>query len=144
MTPSESVANDLHAREQIRRISAAYVHAIDKRDSALFEQIWAEDATWVPAPSLPECQGKAEILDMLKKIWAGYERTHHFATNHLIDVEGDGNVATAETDLLAESLDRDGNWHRLAATHHDRYERRDGRWMLVRRTCDAADLESVR
>lgn len=139
MTLPEQRLNDLDARDQIRTISAAYVQGIDKRNGPLFEQIWAEDAVWQLGPTFPECHGMAEIRATLEQIWGSYERTHHWAMNHLIDVDGD--VATAETDLLAETLDKAGTWHRMAATHHDRYEKRDGRWLLVRRSCDVSGLE---
>lgn len=138
MTSAERLLHDLDARDQIRRITADYVQGIDRRNREQFEKIWAHDAVWQPSPSFRPCTGKEEIVAMLEEIWANQERTHHWAMNHAIDVNGDR--ATATTDLLSENLGRNGVWHRAAATHHDYYEKRHGRWLLVRRTCEIAEL----
>lgn len=138
MTSVEGLLHDLQACDQIRRITADYAQGIDRRNREQFAKVWADDALWQPSPSYPVCTGKAEILAMLDKIWADQERTHHWVMNHVIDVEGD--AATGTTDLLSENLSKDGTWHRIAATHHDRYEERGGRWLLVHRTCVVSGL----
>jgi uncharacterized protein (TIGR02246 family) len=132
MTESSRL-DELEAYERIRRLTADYSHGIDKRDRERFAAIWAETAEWEPQPGMPWCRGREAILEMLDQIWSFVAETHHWVCNHAIDVDGDS--ATGLSDATAVALSPDGKWTRTAASYNDVYHRVDGRWQIVRRTC---------
>jgi uncharacterized protein (TIGR02246 family) len=134
----DKLLQELHAKEQIRRLTADYAQGLDKRDAAQFEKVWQEDSEWLPSASFGWCHGMEAILAMREKIWANTARTHHFVVNHVIDVDGD--TATGTSDLLSEILEHDGSWSRSASTCTDRYVRRDGRWFIAARSAEVEML----
>lgn len=125
--------DELEAYERIRRLTADYSHGLDKRDRERFASIWAETAEWEPMPGVPACRGRSAILEMLEGILGSVSETHHWITNHAIEVHGDEATGMADAFALAQSPD--GSWARTAATYHDEYRRVDGRWQIVRRSC---------
>jgi ketosteroid isomerase-like protein len=128
---------------EIREMIERSVRHIDDQDGAAFAELFEEDC----------------VLQLAGTVFAGREALQamfaggtpagrwtapgellrqpgmiHLTTNPVIDVDGD--VATAETDMITFRRDRDGRAKiTLLARYRDRLRRTDaGRWLISSRT----------
>jgi uncharacterized protein (TIGR02246 family) len=130
----ESRIDELVAYEEIRRLVADYAHGVDKRDRDRFAAVWHEDAEWQPMPGGDWLKGRDAIVDALGPIWDGNRETHHWTSNHSIQVDGDSATGLVDLDCVLQTAD--AQWFRVAAAWHDDYERRGERWAIARRTIE--------
>lgn len=121
----------LEAERQLERLAYEYNHGIDKRDIDRFLRVWHPDAEWVPGPGLL-VNGVEEIRQTVETgIWPAFSETHHWATNVVVDIDGD--TATGVCDVNANVRDTDGQWLRASATYNDTFALREGTWRYTRR-----------
>lgn len=119
------------------RLVVQYARAVDRRDYAAFDEIFAADGRLAgyrgdPASSDPLFQysGREEIMKGLQGI-ERFEKTFHLLGNVLFDI-GEGE-AQGETYCTAHHIyQKDGaSWNRtMAIRYQDAFVRREGRWYL--------------
>jgi len=121
--------NDLErliASDEIRQLASRYALALDSRD------LDALVALFVPDVQVGrDASGREALRRSFDEQLRGIGVSILFVGNHVIDFDGDAR-ATGVVYCKGEIQDGD-RWIRQAIQYRDRYERRDGRWLFVRR-----------
>jgi hypothetical protein len=127
----------LLAEREIERVVLRYCRGVDRLDEDLIRSVYHEGATDDHGVYQGDGRGFAAfIVPLLRE---AYESTTHAVHNCQIDVRGtgDGDSADAETYCLAYHERRepiDDRWIDVFACRYlDRFERRAGRWAIIRR-----------
>ena len=136
-------SEQLWAREQIRDLLYRYCKGIDRRDWALVRSCFADDHVHNHGGFVGSAD---EFIGFARTALGAIPVTHHSVSNVHIDFSNDGLKASTEANFVA--------YHLIEAGHHDgtpvptggkatdwtvagRYcdhvEKRDGRWLIVRR-----------
>lgn len=126
----------LLAEREIRRVIDTYARGVDRLDFDLVRACYWPDATDDHGPYQGGVDG---FIDYLGSALSGFESTMHILGNSLIDVDLSTRTARAETYAVAT--------HRLpqpdappidwvcGLRYVDRFEQREGRWLIARRVC---------
>lgn len=140
---AEGRLDELLAKEEIREVVYRYCRAADRCDGEMMRSVFHPDATERHDSLISAAQFCDEVIPRLLELWTG--------TQHLIGqvrIELDGDVAAVESYFLASHLrapDEDGQvtiWQ-LGGRYCDRFERRDGAWLIAHRLL-VADWEDTR
>lgn len=120
-------------KEACLDVLARYCYALDWIDEALLRTVFHPDADI--DYGFFKGKGKDFIPAVMAVERAAYRRWHHSA-NTLLRIAGD--VAEAESYAFTNMMNKgpDGTILRsiFFGRYHDRLERRDGRWWILRRT----------
>jgi ketosteroid isomerase-like protein len=127
----------LEDREAIRELVAKYCRGVDGRDEDLFMSIWTDDAKYLIGGPFGDHEGLDGIKGILHGLWTTFTEMHHWATNVVIEVDGDEARSWVNADVTG--TDTKGNALMFAATYTDRL-RRDptgpGGWKFTERDID--------
>jgi len=127
----------LLAEREIERVLLRYCRGIDRLDEELIRSVYHDGAT--DDHGVYQGDGKGFAAFIVPLLRAAYRSTTHAVHNCRIDLDGtdDGDGADTETYCVAnhERVDDDGQrWLDVFACRYiDRFERREGRWAIVRR-----------
>ncbi len=132
MTQDEALQSLLD-QDAIRDLTMRYALGVDRRDYALVASCFAPEATFAHE-GVFEAVGVPQILDRIRRI-ERYRVTMHTMGTQRITVTGD----RAETETYAVAYHRgekEGRDHEIVGgiRYLDTLERRDGRWLIVRRS----------
>ena len=117
----------LEAKDEIRRLMAAYVHARDVRDGSVADY-FTDDAVWEGIGRLADVLGRHEGRSAIVERFAGpVPPTLHLIANESVTVDGDDAVGYW-TYLQPTVLDGRAFW--IAARYHNDFHRREGVWRL--------------
>ena len=124
----------LIAERAIRRKLLEYCRGIDRCDAGLVASVYHPDAT----DDHGSYRGPAQefALRATAQLRETCEATMHALGDSLIDLDGD--VAHVETYVLAfhRRHDADGPFlEKFGGRYLDRFERREGKWLIAERTC---------
>lgn len=137
------ITEQLWAREQIRDLLHRYCKGIDRRDWAMVRSCFADDHVH----SHGEFTGSADdFIGFAAQVLSKIPATHHTIGNVHIDLAPDGQGASTEANFVAYHLIEAGHtegtpvptggkatdWI-VAGRYCDRFERRDGAWLIVKR-----------
>lgn len=127
---------DAEAENAIRRLALCYARAVDRRDTALFRQVFRADSQLVVRGRTHE--GVDQIGLIPGRMAERYLATRHLVHNHLIEVAGDAgeDMAWGEVYCDAHHLKHDApeQDHVMAIRYQDRYRRdAEGLWYIRRR-----------
>ncbi len=120
-------------RQEIMELSWKYSRACDRLDTDLLSQVYWPDGTddhGIFKGTAPEY---VEWVMGLLKQWTSSHQTN---SNFLIDVDGD--IATGEvhwTGFYRYVIDGQPMDQLAAGRYLDKYERRNGEWRILHRTC---------
>jgi len=130
----EARLDEIESRTAISALVAGYCQGVDQKDVDLFLDLWHEDAEYLIPGGRGNFYGKDGIRESLVVIGRAWARTWHWTTNHTVSFAS-ADQATGRSDVFA-ICERHDDAHicLVAATYDDLYERRDGRWRIVRRT----------
>lgn len=133
MTPR--TLEDLLAREDIGDIIKCLARGTDRLDEELIASCYHPDGT--DDHNVFRGSG-AEFARWVVETLPHFETTMHFIGSPHIRVDGD--VAHADTYCVAHHIsrpDEDGQYNDmiLGLRYVDRFERRDGRWLVAQRVC---------
>lgn len=124
--------DDGHDLGAIHRLLGSYVIGVDCRDLALLAECFAPEAEIEFA--LMTRMTAAEYLALCREMLPGFDATHHALGMPVVRIEGDRawsrTYVTAQhtrNALLPDPHLTAGGWY------DDVIERRDGRWLIVRR-----------
>ena len=116
----------LLACEEIRQLASRYAVAIGHRDFGALVGLFVPDVRVGR-----EASGREALrADFASQLDPGHRTILH-VTNHVIDVL-DQDHATGVVGTRGE-IERGDEWVIQVIEYHDTYERRDGRWLFVRR-----------
>lgn len=127
---------ELTARAEIHDALLRYCRGLDRVDMSLVRGVFHEDA-WVQFPESLHVGTVDGFVDFLAGEMPRFVRTMHVLGNNLIEFDGP-DVAHVETYLNADHQGSErhhwkGDYVRLWARYLDRFERRDGVWLISRR-----------
>lgn len=143
----------LLAIEEIRRLMARRIRAMDTKDWALYDTCHAPDATLDSFGTQPErhrpagsiARGKAEILAMIRKVVDGKIKlvtVHHAHTPEIEITSPDtaSGIWAMEDLLWWRNGDREEHL-RGWGHYHETYVRQDGRWYIQSRVLTRLRVE---
>jgi 3-phenylpropionate/cinnamic acid dioxygenase small subunit len=119
-------------QEAIRQTLARYAQRNDARDVEGWCAVFTEDARFTTQQG--EFVGQAALRAFIEGLYASRptRRTRHINGAPAIVVDGD--VATADSDVIFYERIDDGPWRLAGANHYrDRLVRRNGDWLLQER-----------
>jgi 3-phenylpropionate/cinnamic acid dioxygenase small subunit len=115
----------------IERALITLARAMDDRDWLAMSAILSPDA--VGDFGSGRVEGSAGLIDLIRTYLDNCGVTQHLLGNIIVDVDGDGATSCAYVrDLHLSRHDSSMTFHTLG-DYRDRWERRDGRWLLVER-----------
>ncbi len=124
---------DEHA---IREAALRYTFCIDARDWDGVADTFSPDA-WIDYQDLPPGP-RDEFLPRLRAAIGQFATTQHFVTGQRFDWDDGGATVLSYAWAFHRVAGADGGAGAVDLTagvhYHDRYERRDGRWVCTRRT----------
>lgn len=131
-TPAPPTAASYHA---IENLIITYTHLVDAGDFVGLGALLA-DATFIGSDAPVSGPGAIETMFRGTVILYGdgTPRTKHLASNIIIDLDDDGESATARSYVTVLQAPPGLTLQTIAAgRYHDRFERRDGRWRFTER-----------
>jgi ketosteroid isomerase-like protein len=125
---------------ELNRLAYRYAAAVDACDVDAFLAVFADDArlrSYHPDTDEPfaDVVGHEQLASIPHMMRAMFRRTAHQMTNHLVDGDVDGGSATGTVLCTARHLAGDDDSTALVVVlrYVDRYERRNGSWLIVDR-----------
>jgi hypothetical protein len=127
---------ELSARAEIHDVLLRYCRGLDRVDMNLVRGAFHEDA-WIQFPESLHVGSVDGFVSFLTEEMPRFARTMHFLGNSLIDFDGP-DIAHVETYLQADhQASERHHWKdgqvKLWARYLDRFEKRDGKWLIARR-----------
>lgn len=127
---------ELAARTEIHDVLLRYCRGLDRVDMALVRGAFHADA-YIHFPESLHVGGAEGFFQFLTAEMPRFERTMHFLGNSLIEFDGP-DTAYVETYLQADHQGSERHhWKnetvKLWARYLDRFERRDGIWLIAER-----------
>jgi ketosteroid isomerase-like protein len=126
-------SQELADREAIREVANRYAHGVDRLDAD-----WMKSAYWPDAiDDHGVFVGNAwEFVDRVMSSHGRWAFTMHTATNHQIELAGDGVSATGELYNVSYLMSADrGTLDTWYGRYLDRYEKRSDEWRIIHRVC---------
>jgi hypothetical protein len=134
-TPPPLTVDDLLAREEITDVLKRLARGTDRLDEELMVSCYHPDGY----DDHNLFRGPAdEFASWCVRMLSGHGATMHFLASPYIRIDGD--VAQADTYCIAHHIsapDAAGNQSDMVigVRYVDRFERRDGRWLIAKRVC---------
>lgn len=127
---------ELSARAQIHDVLLRYCRGLDRVDMLLVRGAFHQDA-YIHFPESLHVGGVDGFFDFLTAEMPRFVRTMHFLGNSLIEVDGP-TIAHVETYLEADHQRSEqhhwkGDYVKLWGRYLDRFEERDGVWLIAER-----------
>ena len=127
---------ELSARTEIHDALLRYCRGLDRVDMNLVRSAFHKDA-WIQFPKSLHVGDTEGFFEFLSNEMPRFVRTQHFLGNSLIEFDGP-NTAYVETYLHADHQGSDkhhwtGSFVKLWARYIDKFEQRDGKWLIARR-----------
>ena len=115
------------ARDEIRQLAYRYAYAVDARDLDLLVSLFVPDVRVTREASGRDAM-RAFWVESLREIGVSIL----FVGNHVIDFDDPENARGV---VYCRGQIQDGDrWIEQAIQYRDRYQKRDGRWLFVKRT----------
>ena len=141
-----STDNDLEASAAIEHALLLYTRGIDRLDPALLAAAFHSEAV-LEGYGPKERRVEAFAPFAVKSLRQAYRATQHRLSNTFVQFDG-GDAADVETYVVADHFHTVGDTEVIdtfAGRYIDRFERRDGRWAIVKRSlrCDWTRRDNV-
>jgi len=121
--------DELIAREEIKDVIKRLARGTDRLDEALMASCYHPDGF----DDHNSFRGSGtEFAKWVCDVLPHFDATHHFIADPYIRLDGD--VAQVDTYCIARHVRADSDMV-LALRYVDRFERRDGRWLIAKRVC---------
>jgi hypothetical protein len=130
LDPRRFPVDEVQDRMALQHLVAAYGHGIDRRDYALLQSLYHEDAIDDHSPYY--CGPASGFIEWLPQMLATWSATSHTMLNMLFILDGDraeGVITARAWHLTSDGTREFIAWGRYA----DRYERRGGVWRFAHR-----------
>lgn len=121
--------DELIAREEIRDVVKRLARGTDRLDEELMASCYHPDGF----DDHNSFRGSGtDFAKWVCEVLPHFDATHHFIADPYIRIDGD--VAQVDTYCEAHHVRADSDMV-LALRYVDRFERRDGRWLIAKRVC---------
>lgn len=117
------------------RLQNGYARAIDTRDWAYFQSLFASDVLAV-YPQLGELAGMDAWLTIFIPFHDECLWIQHVMTTHVVGQDADGVWATCYGFVQWILADKPEVVQRSRTLYRDRLKEHDGRWVITKRKCD--------
>lgn len=134
MPTLEERIQTIEDREAIRELVANYCRGVDGRNEELFLSVFHDDARYLIGGAFGDATGLEQIKGMLHLLWSTFTEMHHWATNVVIELDGDTARAWVNADV--SGTDNKGHALMFAASYVDELRKVDGRWKFSVRDID--------
>jgi ketosteroid isomerase-like protein len=113
----------------LRQLIARYCDAVVRRDTAAFDALWSNDATWQVGKATI---ARSDIAASFDKVLKGYKWLVQTAPNAVFEVDEAAGLATGRVTITEQFAKRNGEGS-LIGVYHDRYVRKHGTWQFAER-----------
>lgn len=129
-----STTNDFQDRLAIREVPDRYADALNRRDWAAYQAVFADDAIWEAGPPANmKFQGAKNIAESISA-GVGMQKLVLQATNGTVITELSGDRAKARTLIYEMVASADGTMDSTSfATTHDDFVKVNGEWKIKHR-----------
>jgi ketosteroid isomerase-like protein len=120
--------------EEIRKLIARYAQSVDDGKFDVLSSLFASDGEWVTP--LGTMHGPQEIYDFMansERDRSSDAKMKHLALNNIIDIDVDGESATAWSDFLLVRAGPNGGTIVRGGRYEDAFTKEDGQWRFARR-----------
>ena len=124
----------LESREQIAELLADYAAGFDLQDREALARVWHEDAQLDLGDVFGTYDGRQAILEIVETFYEKTPSMHHWVATPSIRIDGDRATGVMGVDCFIQHVGQGPAM--IAGTYYDEYERREGRWGIVRRRFD--------
>jgi len=126
---SRVTVDELLAREEIKDVIKRLARGTDRLDEELMASCYHPDGF----DDHNSFRGSGtDFAKWVCQVLPHFEATHHFIADPYIEIDGD--VANVDTYCEAHHVGADTDMI-LGLRYVDRFERRDGTWLIARRVC---------
>lgn len=132
MAIRECTLHEIAAKEALGRLVASYSRAVDRRDFALLQSLYAPEAFDDHGQMYQG--GVAGYIAFLRQALARYQATSHYVLQTLFVVEGDQAEGEVHKINYHREFGTPGREVITGSRSLDRYVRRDGAWFFLRRS----------
>ncbi len=113
----------------LRRLSARYIDAVNRRDGEDWIRCWSEDGRWSLLGN--SVSGRGDILGFWQQLMAGFDFVLMLPGSSLFDINGER--AEGHCYLQEHSRDSNGQAASIIGRYRDVYRRTDGQWLFEQR-----------
>lgn len=113
----------LEAAEEIRQLAYGYALALDARDVEAIVALYVDDVRVAEGR-----EGRDALRSVFDASLRQFTASAHHVTNHLVEFLGPDSA----TGLVSCRVEHEvgGSWVTASLVYHDRYARRNGRWLI--------------
>jgi ketosteroid isomerase-like protein len=118
----------------IQRATHLYARGLDRFDPREALSAFTDDAVWDATPvGLERFEGREAILGFFERDAAAIADQFHIITNHVVDVDDDGETARGTNYVFSEGHTRSGAAFKAIALNEDTYRRTPDGWRIASR-----------
>jgi SnoaL-like protein len=128
--------------QQIIALLTRYATGIDRRDWALFESCFTEDAR-TEYGTFGQWSSAAQITAFMRETHAGMAHTLHRLSNFVISAQGNSAVARTYVDALLMPGGAAGDVHRGVGFYDDELVKTEQGWRIKFRRFTAVQIASI-
>jgi ketosteroid isomerase-like protein len=124
--------NNIEDEQQLRKLMARYVDAVNRADGDAWKETWAEDGRWALAGQ--EVCGRENIIAFWHQMMQQFEFAIMMPSSGGFDIQGE--QASGHWYIQEYTRDREGNAAGLLSRYRDSYSKIDGQWFYQSRAYD--------
>lgn len=118
----------------IQRATHLYARGLDRFDPREALSAFTDDAVWDATPvGLERFEGREAILGFFERDAAAIADQFHIITNHVVDVDDDGETARGTNYVFSEGHTKSGAAFKAIALNEDTYRRTPDGWRIASR-----------
>jgi ketosteroid isomerase-like protein len=122
----------------IQRATHVYARGLDRFDPQEALSAFTDDAVWDAGPvGLERLEGRDAILAFFERDAAAIADQFHVITNHVVDLDDDGETARGTNYVFSEGHTKTGAAFRAIAFNEDVYRRTADGWRIASRRITA-------